>query len=174
MWLINFSSLRQFLLLNPRASYVPGFLFLFQTTPSQSLLQSLSDSLTSKFWGHSLVQSFFSLYTPFFFLYIHSLGCIKVLNTPKFVSPVWYLSLELKTCLFNCILNISTWKSNRHVKLNVPKLSSWHSPPLPSSLPPCSLDPHSVFLILTTNFPNCSGRNLGIFLDSSLPLTPHF
>lgn len=107
---------------------------------------------------------FFFIYTFFFFLYIHSLGCIKVLNIPKFVSPFWYLSLELKTCLFNCILNISTWKCNRYVKLNVPKLSSWHSTPLTSSLPPCSPDPHMVFLISTTNFSNCSDRNLGIIL----------
>lgn len=90
--------------------------------PSQSFLLVLFISLTSRTWSLPTVPGppLFSIFTHLFgdltqshgFKY-HLMGCVSLHFPPE---PQMYIS--------SCLLNISTWITNRHLRFNNSKTNS--------------------------------------------------
>lgn len=144
-----------------------GFPPLLVTIPSQSPILFLFLSHFQMLdwpWAQLNLQIFFSflVYTQFLndLIQAYLFKCFFIYwQLPEILS--WNSFLIPNLCIFTCLLHISFWWSNRHLKTNLTKIkfSLFTDKPVLSS----------VFFILANSFfvlPVLS--NLGVILDSSL------
>uniref|UniRef100_A0A803JPN8 Reverse transcriptase domain-containing protein n=1 Tax=Xenopus tropicalis TaxID=8364 RepID=A0A803JPN8_XENTR len=96
-----------------------------------------------------------------FSLYTLSLGDLIYFSTPS-------LTVETETQISNCLLAISNWMNQRHLKLNLTKTELMIFPPKPGPTPPFSISIEGT-LINPVN----SMRYLGVIFDSSLSFSDH-
>uniref|UniRef100_A0A803J7R5 Reverse transcriptase domain-containing protein n=1 Tax=Xenopus tropicalis TaxID=8364 RepID=A0A803J7R5_XENTR len=78
------------------------------------------------------------------------------------------LTVETETQISNCLLAISNWMNQRHLKLNLTKTELMIFPPKPGPTPPFSISIEGT-LINPVNSMRC----LGVIFDSSLSFSDH-
>lgn len=85
----------------------------------------------------------------------------------------WLFPPKLQTCIFNCLLNISTWLFNSHLRLNMSKMNSGSSPSSPQPHPK-NTSPR-IFLLYKWHYihPVVQTKNFGVILPSSFSYKPH-